>query len=81
MVRLAVGMVFLSVWVAVPAGALITTDTVQLPGCAGVPGGMVPPVSTMLVVVVAVVAPPQLLDAIFTTVNGLGKLSVTFTPV
>jgi hypothetical protein len=76
-----VGILFVRVWVAVPVGALTNTESVQLPGVVGLPAGMVPPVKMMLFAVVAEVFPPQLLDTMFTTVNGLGKLSVTLTPV
>ena len=56
------------------------TVIVHVPGVVILPAGIVPPVSVTLVGVVETV-PPQVVVAVPATVMGLGRLSVTFTPV
>jgi hypothetical protein len=73
-------MVFLNVPEDVPAGAVTSTEIVQVPGAVGLPAGIVPPVKLTEVAVVEVV-PPHVFAVTLTTVNGAGKLSVKFTPV
>jgi hypothetical protein len=73
-------MVFLSDPEGVLAGAVTRTEMVQVPGVAGLPAGMVPPVKLTELVVVEIV-PPQVFAVTSTTVNGAGKSSVKFTPV
>ena len=65
---------------SVPSGTVTGTEIVQLPIVVGLPAGMVPSVKVTLLVVVETV-PPQLVIAVPATINGLGKLSVTLTPV
>lgn len=73
-------MVFANVPDDVPPGAVTRTETVQVPGAAGLPAGIVPSVKLMLVDVVETV-PPHVFAVTLTTVNGAGKLSVKSTPV
>lgn len=76
------GMVFVNCPDGVPAGTVTGTEIVQVPGVATLPAGIVPPVNvTLLAVVVTVPGGTQVLVAVPATVNGVGKLSVTFTPV
>ena len=74
------GIVLVTAPEGVPAGAVTRTEIVQVPGVVMLPAGMVPPVKVTLLDVVETV-PPQVFAVTFTTVNGLGKLSVKFTPV
>jgi hypothetical protein len=73
-------MVFLKVPADVPDGAVTSTDMLQLPGVAGLPGGIVPPLKRIVSVVVETV-PPQELSVTLTIVSGAGRLSETLTPV
>lgn len=76
------GIVFVNDPEGVPAGAVTGTEIVQVPGVVMLPAGMTPPVKvTLVAVVVTVPGGTQVLVAAPLTVNGLGKLSVTFTPV
>ncbi len=66
------------------AGALTTTEIVQVPGAVGVPGGIVPPVKFKVVGVPAGVKPifpPQLLLAMLSIVRGAGIVSANAAPV
>jgi len=75
-------MVFVNAPEGVPAGAVTGTEIVQVPGVVMLPAGMVPPAKvTLVAVVVTVPGGTQVLVAAPLTTNGLGKLSVTFTPV
>ena len=75
-------MVFVNDPEGVPAGAVTGTEIVQVPGVVMLPGGMVPPVSVTLVAVVETVpGGTQVLVVVPFTTKGVGKLSVTFTPV
>jgi len=76
------GMIFVNIPEGVPAGAVTGTEIVQVPGVLVLPAGIVPPARLTLVDVVETVpgGTHVLVAAPFTT-NGLGKLSVTFTPV
>jgi hypothetical protein len=66
----------------VPGGAVTGTEMVQVPGVVILPAGMVPPARVTLVAVVETFpGGTQVLVAAPLRVNGLGKLSVTFTPV
>ena len=76
------GMVFVNDPEGVPAGAVTGTEIVQVPGVVMLPAGITPPARvTLVAVVVTVPGGTQVLVAAPLTVNGLGKLSVTFTPV
>jgi hypothetical protein len=81
-VNVAGGMVLVNVPEEVPAGAVTGTDIVQVPGVVVLPAGIVPPVRLTLVDVVET-APggTQVLVAAPLTINGLGRVSVTLTPV
>jgi hypothetical protein len=58
------------------------TEIVQVPGLVTLPAGMVPPIRLTLVDVVETVpGGMQVLVAAPLTTNGLGKVSVTLTPV
>ena len=74
------GIVFLNVPAAVPAGAVTSTEMLQVPGFAVLPGVIVPPVK-LIVVEVVETFPLQVFPTTLTTLNGAGKLSETFTPV
>jgi hypothetical protein len=76
-------MVFVNDPDGVPAGTVTGTEIVQVPGVVILPAGIVPPARVTLVGVVETVpgGTPQVLLAAPLTVNGAGKLSVTFTPV
>jgi len=72
--------VFLKVPADVPDGAVTSTDILQVPGVAGLPGGIVPPLKRMVLVGVETV-PPQELSVTLTMVSGAGRLSEILTPV
>ena len=76
-------MIFVSAPDDVPAGAVTGTEIVHVPGVDTLPAGMMPPVRLTLVEVVESVpgGTPQVLVAVPLTTNGLGKSSVTLTPV
>jgi len=75
-------MVFRNVPESVPAGTVTGTEIVHVPGVVMLPAGMMPPARVTLVDVVETVpGGTQVLLAAPLTINGLGKLSVTFTPV
>jgi hypothetical protein len=75
-------MVFVNEPEGVPGGAVTGTEIVQLPGVVMLPAGITPPAKvTLLAVVVTLPGGIQVLVAAPFTVNGLGKLSVTLTPV
>lgn len=75
-------MVFVSCPEAEPAGAVTGTEIVHVPGVVMLPAGMVPPVRvTLLVVVETVPGGIQVEVAVPATTNGVGRLSVTLTPV
>jgi len=76
-------MIFVSTPDDVPVGAVTGTEIVHVPGVDTLPAGMVPPVRLTLVEVVESVpgGTPQVLVAVPLTTNGLGKSSVTLTPV
>lgn len=56
-------------------------DIVQVPGAAGLPAGMVPPVRLTAVEGVMETVPLQLFAVTLTAVKGGGRVSVKFTPV
>src|SRR5215213_1449236 len=64
--------VFLKVPADVPDGAVTSTDILQVPGVAGLPGGIVPPLKRMVLVGVETV-PPQELSVTLTMVSGAGR--------
>src|SRR5512146_1210579 len=76
-------MVFVTRPEAEPAGAVTGTEIVQLPGLAGLPGGVVLPVDCTLVAVAERTAggTPRWLVSAPAITKGVGKLSVRFTPV
>lgn len=66
----------------VPAGAITGTEIVQVPGVVMLPAGIVPPARvTEFAVVETVPGGMQVLVAGPFTTNGVGKPSVTLTPV
>lgn len=79
-VSLPAGMEFLKLPEAVPAGTVTGTEITQVPKAVGLPAGMVPPANVTVLVVVETV-PPQVVVAVPATIIGVGRLSVTFTPV
>lgn len=74
------GIRFVNTPEGVPAGAVTGTEIVQVPRLVGLPAGMVPP-ERVTEAVVVVTVPPQVVVADPATINGVGKLSVTLTPV
>lgn len=75
------GIVFVTLPEAEPGGAVTGTVIVQVPGFAGVPAGIWPPARLTLVEVVETVPGAQVVVAVPATTNGVGKLSVSCTPV
>ena len=75
-------MVFVNDPEGVPTGAVTGTEIVHVPGVVMLPGGITPPARvTLFAVVETVPGGTQVLVAAPLTTNGVGKLSVTFTPV
>lgn len=77
-------MVFVSCPEGVPAGTATRTEIVQVPGVVEFPAGIVPPLRPMLdEPAFAVTFPPQVFvtDGLGATIIGLGRGSVTLTPV
>jgi hypothetical protein len=64
----------------VPAGTVTGTEIVQVPKFVGLPAGIVPPVRLTEFAVVETV-PPHVVVAVPATIKGLGRVSVTSTPV
>lgn len=74
------GMVFLNVSDAEPSSTVTGTEISQVPMAVGLPTGIVPPVRVTDDAVVVTV-PPQVVVAVPATIIGVGRLSVTPTPV
>jgi hypothetical protein len=81
-VNVPAGIVLVNAPLAVPAGTVTGTEMVQVPGVVMLPAGIVPPVRVTLVAAVETVPGGIQVDvAVPATTSGVGKLSVTFTPV